>query len=179
LPVPRRLSFIFATMKRSYFFAILFLLIASVNARAQHNKPTVGCIDRSIRLQADEIKQHYTNQGFVVFRDAMLNMESMSPSPVMVEMKKGELYQIIFVGSLEAVRMNLTLFDGNENKLEDRFVYKNRQQPNYIIIPFSPERTDTYLIGLMQKWKNKDMCGSLCILRMGSDKQNVTVTPYQ
>lgn len=167
-------------MKRSYLFALLLCLLIPALADAQRAKPSVGCIDRSIRLQADEIKQHYTNQGFTVFRDAMLNMESMTPSPVMVEMKKGELYQIIFVGSTEAVRMNLSLFDGNDNKLEDRFVYKNRQQPNYIIIPFSPERTDTYLIALMQKWKNKELCGSLCIVRMGSTgKQDVKITPYQ
>lgn len=165
-------------MKRLQFIAVFCALFCSFDALAQRPQSAVGCIDKGIRLQADEIKQHYTRQGFVVYRDAMLNMESMSPSPVMVEMRRGDLYQIIFVGTLEVQRMNMDIYDGNDNKILQRFMYKNRQQPNYLIVNFVPERTDTYLITLMQKLKNKDMCGSLCILRLDSDKPATRIEPY-
>lgn len=166
-------------MNRYFTLAFFILLLASSGTYAQRpSKPAVGCIDKSIRLQADDIKQHYMKQGFVVYRDAMLNMESMTPSPVMVEMKAGEMYQIIFVGPLDIARMNLNLFDGQDNQILERFIYTNRKQPNYILVNFIPERTDTYLLTLMQKLKNKEICGSLCILRMSSEKRDATVTPY-
>jgi hypothetical protein len=171
------ISNIFAFMRQILLFSLLVLLIVPFSVQAQ--RQSVGCMDKGIRLQADEIKQHYVNQGCGVYRDAMLNMSSMTPSPVVVQLEKGEMYQIIFVGTLEVYRMNLEMFDANENKLIERFVFKNRQQPNYIIVNFIPERSDDYLFTLMQKLKNRDMCGSFCILKMKSDKKNALVTPYQ
>ena len=164
-------------MKQLVLFSFLLAFIASFTTIAQ--RPNVGCMDKNIRLQADEIKQHYTAQGFVVYRDAMLNMESQVPSSVIVELEKGEMYQIIYVGTPEVYRMNLEMFDQSENKLLERFVFKNRQQPNYILVNFIPERTDAYLFSMQQKLKNRRMCGSFCILRMGPDKRKALVTPYQ
>ena len=164
-------------MRKTVFFATLIALFASFTAIAQ--RPTVGCIDKSIRLQADEIKHHYTDQGFAVYRDAMVNMESMTPMPVMVEMQKGYLYQIVFVGHSAVSRIKMEVFDGGDHKVDEKFVMRNRQQPNYLIYTFSPQRSDTYLFTFMQKLKNENMCGSLCILKMDSNKKQAEIKPFQ
>jgi hypothetical protein len=163
-------------------FLVFLLAVASFTAPytpVAAQKPSVGCIDKSIRLQADEIKHFYTEQGMVVLRDAMINMESMVPFPVMAEFRKGERYQIVFVGHQAVQRMKMEVFDGNDNRIEERFTYRSRQQPNYIIYNFAPERTDTYLFTFMQKLKNENMCGSLCILKLDANKQLTEIKPYQ
>ncbi|PZF74108.1 hypothetical protein [Taibaiella soli] len=142
-------------------------------------KASIGCIDGAIRQQAQEMKDHYLKQGFEVFRDAMISMSSQEPYPVIVQLQKGMFYQVIFVGNALDSKLKMELLDGHDNKLDEKTAERNREQPNYISYSFTPEQSDTYMFLLMQKLKNKDMCGSFTILQLKSDKKNATVTPYQ
>lgn len=166
-------------MKSFKSLLLLAALSLPVSFAAIAQKPSVGCIDKSIRLQADEIKHFYTDQGLVVYRDAMINMESMQPFPIMADMQKGQLYMIVFVGHAAVQRMKLEMYDGNDQKLEEKFMFRNRQQPNYIIYSFSPPRSDSYLMTFMQKLKNENMCGSICIMKVPASKQGAEIKPYQ
>lgn len=154
-------------------------IAASPVVHAQQQKASVGCIDGAIRQQAQEMKDHYVKQGFEVFRDAMISMSSMEPYPVIVQLQKGQFYQIIFVGSTADSKMKLELYDGHDTKLDEKTAERNREQPNYISYSITPEQSDTYMFLLMQKQKNKDMCGSFTILQLKKDKKDVSVTPYQ
>ncbi len=169
----------FATMSyfRAFSFLIFCLFLLSNDAVAQ--RPSLGCIDKGIRLQADEIKRFYTDQGMLVYRDAMINMSSMEPFPIMAEMQKGQLYMIIFVGLPAVYRLKMEIFDSGDNKITEQSAYRNRQQPNYIIYNFVPEHSDVFLLTLMQKLKNEDMCGSLCILKVDPNKPSMQLRPYQ
>lgn len=161
---------------KSLLLLAAFSLPVSFGALAQ--KPAVGCIDKSIRLQADEIKHFYIDQGMIVYRDAMINMESLQPIPVMTDLQKGQLYQVVFVGHPAAQRMKLEMFDGNDNKMDEKFTMRGRDMPNVIIYTVTPERTDSYLFTFMQKLKNENMCGSVCILKIASGQQAVQIKPY-
>ncbi len=140
----------------------------------------VGCMDPILRQQADEIKQHYVSQGFVVYRDAMINMSSMEPFPVMVQLMRGQLYEIVFVGQAAATNHKIVMYDGADNKLDERFVTKRHgdDPTNYIIYEFVPERTDTYLLTFMTRLKNKDFCGSVCLLAADRSKGEIKFKPY-
>ncbi len=162
---------------KSLLLSAAFLLPVTFTANAQ--KPSVGCIDKSVRLEADEIKQFYVNQGLVVYRDAMINMESMEPFPIMTDLQKGQLYMIIFVGHTAVQRMKMEMYDGNDHKMDEKFMLRSRQQPNYIIYAVAPERTDSYLFTFMQKLKNESMCGSVCIMKMPPGKQAAEIKPFQ
>ncbi|XZF14820.1 hypothetical protein ACTHGU_01675 [Chitinophagaceae bacterium MMS25-I14] len=141
---------------------------------------SVGCMDPSIRLQSQEIKQHFLKQGFVVYKDAMISMSSMEPYPVIVELQRGQFYQIIFIGNIGDSKMRLEVYNGHDQKIDEKLVMRNREQPNYITYSFVPEQTDSYLFTLMQKMKNKDMCGSFTILQLKSDKKEpAPVVPYE
>ena len=76
--------------------------------------PTLGCNDKSIRLQAEQYKQDFKAQGQEVYRDAMISMESRQPTPVAVQLTKGVLYQMIFIGSRDANKINFELYDGED-----------------------------------------------------------------
>ena len=161
---------------------LLSLTLLSGAAFAQNGEPRqpVGCMDPALRLQADAIKQHYTSQGFKVYRDAMINMESMVPFPVMVQLAQGHLYEIIFVGNPRATNHRLTLFNSDDKKVDEKFVSKRRGEDvtNYIIYEVVPERTDAYLFEFMTRLKNENFCGSVCILAADASKGQVKYTPY-
>ena len=138
----------------------------------------VGCMDKNVRLQADEIKQHYTAQGFTVYRDAMLNMQSDEEFPVVMSMAKGQLYEIIFVGIPAEWKMKMEVFDGADKKVDEQFVMRSRQQPNYIIYTFTPQQSDNYMFTFLQKLKHERMCGSVTILKLKSDVKPAIIKPY-
>lgn len=75
--------------------------------------------------------------------------------------------------------MKMEVFDGNDRKIDERFASRSREQPNYILYTFVPERSDTYLFTFMQKLKNEHMCGSLCVLKLKADKKVSEIKPYQ
>jgi len=163
--------------------AILGLILSfSFVLNAQKKAPVqpVGCLDPLVRQQADLIKQHYVSQGFMVYRDAMINMQSMVPFPVMVQFNKGQLYQIVFVGQTEATTHKLVIYDGGDNIIDERSVSKKHgdEVTNFIVYEFIPDRTDTYLLTFMTRLKNRDFCGSVCILAADRNKKELKYTPY-
>lgn len=167
------------------FLAALTIITAGTvtNGWAQKNREVVqpvGCVDPAIRGQADAIKQHFTAQGFVVYRDAMVNMSSMQPFPVMVQLARGHLYQIIFVGQSAATNHRMVVYDGADRKIDEKFVSRRHgaEQNNYIIYEFVPERTDMYMLTFMTRLKNRDFCGSVCILAADQSKNKIEYKPY-
>lgn len=161
--------------------ALLFsFMILAVTAHAQKaQQAKIGCLDKDVRLQADEIKQHYVQQGFTVYRDAMLSMESMMPFPVVAQLTRGQLYRVIFVASPNSTKMRVETYNGRDQKLDEKVAVRSREQPSYIDINFIPEQSDDFLFILMQKWKAKDVCGSFTILKAKADAgPDYKFTPY-
>ncbi len=173
-------------MKRNLFFLLTLILlvsasVAQVAAQKKAPEQPVGCIDANLRLQADEIKQHYTAQGFKVYRDAMINMSSMEPFPVMVQLTGGQLYQIIFVGQAAATNHKMVLYDGNDKAIGEKSITRGQGDgpTNFLIYEFVPGRTDMYLLTFMTRLKNKDFCGSVCIVAADRSKGKIEYKPYQ
>ena len=159
--------------------AIALLSACSFLAHAQKSAPPkVGCMDAQIRLQADEIKQHFLAQGMEVFRDAMIGMESQIPYPVMINLQRGQLYQIIYVAHPQATRMFLDIYDGQDRKMKEIMQSFGRGQPTYISFSFVPETSDMYMFVARQKWKDNDMCGSFTILKPKAGASSIQLRQY-
>ncbi len=168
-----------------YLLALLFLFAGLQPARAQPKgqMQPVGCVDPILRSQSAIIKEHFVSQGFVVMRDAMINMSSMEDFPVMVQLVRGQLYQIIFVGQSAATNHKLVIYDGSDNKMDEKHVSRNRdlseEQTNFLIYEFIPDRTDMYMLTFMSRLKNKDFCGAVSILTADPKKGKIEYKPYQ
>lgn len=110
----------------------------------------------------------------------MINMESMVPFPVMVQLVRGQLYEIVFVGNPRATNHRMVMYDSNDSKIDEKFVSKRRgeDQTNYIIYEIVPERTDAFLFEFMTRLKNENFCGSVCIMAADAAKGQVKYTPY-
>lgn len=149
----------------SFFAFIVFC--SSTTAIAQ--QAVIGCIDKPIRMQAEDLKLGFTKHGMETFKDANISMESGQPYPVAVQLNKGVMYQMIFVGSQLASDITLELFDGDDKKIGKKEQKKN--DPNYIIFSFIPEKTDVYLVVLSQRLKKQTLCSSFTILQPAAIKK--------
>ncbi|HYD22455.1 MAG TPA: hypothetical protein VEB40_13325, partial [Flavipsychrobacter sp.] len=68
------------------FPAFIALSFFSLSSFAQQE--SLGCIDRDLKVQSEELKNSFKKQGLNVFRDAMFTMQPLTPAPVGVQMVK-------------------------------------------------------------------------------------------
>jgi hypothetical protein len=129
-------------------------------------KPTTGCVDAAIEAQATGIKLGLSKKGMTVFQEGMFKMQSMEPIPVAVKLTAGIPYELIFVGSESANRLTMEIFDGTDNKIDERI----ERSMNNIVYSFTPQKTDVYLVTLYQKRGLKDMCGYFGVMMKGTPR---------
>lgn len=149
---------------------IIFLFILVVSGyicKAQQAdmpvQPGIGCIDKDLLLLVDDVKHGFLEKGMKVYKDAMVSMESDVPYSIEVQLTKGHQYQFIYMGSDASTRSSMELYDGTDDLVEKKQL-KHAEEPGYITFSYMPEKTDIYLIMLMQRQKHASMCGSITIL---------------
>lgn len=128
----------------------------------------VGCNDRAIRLQSEQIKVGLKAQGMTVYRDAMIGMTSQEAYPIAVQLDKGKMYQMIYVGNNMASKISFDLIDDEGKKLDSR-VLNDPSQTNYLVYSFIPEKSGIYVVGLTQKIRKQAICGSFSIMEKAMD----------
>ncbi len=126
----------------------------------------IGCVEPGLRVQVREITQQFADQGFTVTRDAMIHMENKEPFPIVVDLKKGVFYQIVFVGNTKAIKLSLETYDVQNKLLDQRHSQTGKFEPNYISFSFTPEVSGRYMFLLTQKTKLKKFCGSFTIMEL-------------
>lgn len=161
-------------MKKPFYF-LSFLLVTIFATQTYAQKNAVKCVDPDVQGRADNIKSMYEKQGKVVFQESVLNMTSMEPSPVAVRLQQGITYEFIFVGSSQASRMMLELFDGRDKKLD----HKVEKNATHLLYTFTPNKTEVYLITLTQKKGTKDMCGYFGIMVKKPAQSGPKVAPVK
>jgi hypothetical protein len=151
-------------MNRLFSKIALILALLTLNLTVFAQKPEVGCVDVNVQGQADAVKLGFSKKGMAVFQEAMFSMHSMEPTPVAVKLYKGITYQLIFVGSESASKIIMEIYDGSDKKIDEEV---ERGSSNNIIYAFTPEKTDVYLITLIQKKGVKEMCGYFGVMMKG------------
>jgi hypothetical protein len=141
-------------------FSFIVILFLSIAANAQSEQ--LGCIDKDMRVQAEGLKQSFIKQGLSVFKDAQFTMHSNEPMPIAIDMVKGRIYQMVFVGSTQAQKLRLEVLNGDHKKVTVKETGKG--DPNFIVYSFIPDRTDSYLVILSEKFRGAQACGSFTLL---------------
>jgi hypothetical protein len=149
---------------RTYNTLALVLISLSVSLTAVAQKPKTGCVDANIEGQSNGIKNGLAKQGMGVFQEAMFQMASMEPVPVAVKLMQGVPYQLIFVGSENANRLIMEIYDGKDKKVDEKV---ERGDNNSIVYSFTPKKTDIYLVTLIQKKGLKELCGYFGVMTKG------------
>lgn len=148
-------------MRTIVFIASLLFLLTDAYAQ----QARVGCVNKSMRVQAEQMKHDFKAQGMEVYKDAMLSMAPGQPAPIAIQLTEKQLYQFILVGDGNASKIYFELYDGKDNKLAEKTIKKG-DNTNFIIYSFVPQKSDIYLVVLTQKVKGKaDVCGSFTIMQ--------------
>lgn len=155
--------------------SLTILISAASISYAQQTR--VGCMDKDIRVQVEQIKHDFKAQNMEVYKDAMLSMTPKEPSAIGVQLNKGQLYQFIYVCSKSATKAYFELYDGSQKKIGDKTIASPGDK-NYLIYSFIPATTDVYLIVLNQKTKgtsflkggSNEVCGGFSIMQQSASE---------
>ncbi len=124
----------------------------------------VAIDNAAILTQVDSLKAEFGKQGFIVVKEAMMTMESEYEIPVIVPLKEGTWYRVIFIGDITSKLYEVRMFDWNEKQV----VYQKKMwgdvDGNIINYDYIPRFTEYHMIKPVQINKKKKQVGGYIML---------------
>ena len=156
-------------MKKPYILLfVLILSFCSVNSQTSSNVIKVqSCSDVLISHQVDSLKKLYSDDGFVLMKEASITMESEYEMPVIVPLNQGSVYQFVFIGDYSSRLYEVRMFDWNEKQV----VYKQNRwgdvDGNVISYSYQPNFSEFHMMKPVQvnKQKKKNLCGYVMMFK--------------
>lgn len=153
------LSFIITTT-----FSI-FLSVSAVHAQDDVIRQK-ACSSPGILHQADSMKQELAKQGFIVVKEASMEMESEYEMPVIVPLTEGSWYQFVFIGDITSRLYEVRMFDWDEKQV----VYQKKMwgdvDGNVISYSYIPKFSEYHMMKPVQvNKKKKNLCGYVMLLK--------------
>jgi len=153
-------------MKKPYLvFSLLMLSILSANS--QDVIRVKSCSDDLITRQVDSLKKLYSDDGFVLMKEASITMESEFEMPVIVPLNQGSLYQFVFIGDYTSRLYEVRMFDWSERQV----VFKQNRwgdvDGNVISYEYQPKFSEFHMMKNVQvnKQKKKNLCGYVMMFK--------------
>ena len=154
-------------MKKPY-LVLLTLMLSILSANSQSNVIKVqSCNDQLIARQVDSLKKLYSDDGFVLLKEASITMESEYEMPVIVPLTQGSLYQFVFIGEYTSRLYEVRMFDWNEKQV----VFKQKKwgdvDGNIISYDYQPRFSEFHMMKPVQvnKQKKKNLCGYVMMFK--------------
>ena len=154
-------------MKNYFLFSLIFFLFLSgLQVKAQDVIRQKVCSSPAIAHQADSIKQELAKQGFIVVKEASMEMESEYEMPVIVPLTQGSWYQFVFIGDISSKLYEVRMFDWDEKQV----VYQKKMwgdvDGNVISYSYIPKFSEYHMIKPVQvNKKKKNLCGYVMLLK--------------
>jgi hypothetical protein len=151
---------------RRIVFIFLWLFVFSLKLSAQEVIKQAACNDISIAKQVDSLKELFQKDGFIVVKEASMTMESEYEIPVIVPLREGTWYKIIFIGDMSSRVYEVRMFDWNERQV----VYQKKMwgdvDGNVINYDYIPKFTEYHMIKPVQvNKKKKSLCGYIMLFK--------------
>ncbi|MGC4103081.1 hypothetical protein [Ferruginibacter sp.] len=146
---------------------IFFLsILSALQVDAQDVIRQSPCSSESIQHQADSVKQDLAKQGFIVVKEASMQMESEYEMPVIVPLTEGSWYQFVFIGDVTSKLYEVRMFDWNEKQV----VYQKKMwgdvDGNVISYSYIPKFSEYHMMKPVQvNKKKKNLCGYVMLLK--------------
>lgn len=153
-------------MSKPYIILSAFLLLC-FSSFSQEVIRVQQCNDTGIKNQVDSLKALYAKDGFTVFREASITMESEYEMPVIVPLQQGSWYQFVFIGEPTSRLYEVRMFDYNEKQV----VYQKKMwgdvDGNIISYSYIPQFSEFHMMKPVQvnKKKKKNLCGYVMLLK--------------
>jgi hypothetical protein len=140
--------------------AISTLVLSSLALKAQD-----ACNSKHILQQVDSLKKVFEQNGFKIIQESSVNMESEHELPVIVPMKMGTPYQVVFIGDAQSQSYEVKMFDFNEKQVFHS--RSNNGSTNIISYAYTPQMSEYHLISTSQtnSERKKNLCGYILLLK--------------
>ena len=154
-------------MKNRILLVSLFTgCLFGLKVQAQDVIRQVPCSSPSILHQADSIKQELAKSGFIVLKEASMEMESEYEMPVIVPLTEGAWYQFVFIGDISSRLYEVRMYDWNEKQV----VYQKKMwgdvDGNVISYTYIPRFSEYHMMKPVQvNKKKKNLCGYVMLLK--------------
>lgn len=144
----------------------LFFLGNRAHAQSDVMRP-IPCSSPSILQQADSIKNDLFKQGFIVVKEASIQMESEYEMPVIVPLNQGSWYQFVFIGDITSRLYEVRMFDWNEKQVVFQQKKWGDVDGNVISYSYIPKFSEYHMMKPVQinKKKKKELCGYVMLLK--------------
>lgn len=148
-------------------FTIFFLATFCFSTtQAQEVIRQNACSSPAIMHQADSMKEMLAKQGFIVVKEASMEMESEYEMPVIVPLTEGSWYQFVFIGDITSRLYEVRMFDWNEKQV----VYQKKMwgdvDGNVISYSYIPRFSEYHMMKPVQvNKKKKNLCGYVMLLK--------------
>jgi hypothetical protein len=148
-----------------FFFIFSFILTCSA-VSAQDVIRQQPCTSPSILQQADSIRNLLAKEGFVVVREASMQMVSEYEMPVIVPLTEGSWYQFVFIGDMSSRLYEVRMYDWNEKQVVYQKKYWGDVDGNVISYSYIPRFSEFHMIKPVQvNKKKKELCGYVMLLK--------------
>ena len=148
-------------------FSLVFTLSFSAKAQRDDVIHRVYCFDSTLKQQADSLKLILYKQGFVMVREATMEMESEYEMPIIVPLTEGSWYNIVFIGDMSSKLYEIRMYDNNEKQVVYQKHYGDGMESNIIDYSYIPKFTEYHMIKPVQvnRKKKKNICGYFIIFK--------------
>ena len=147
---------------------LLTIMLSIFSANSQSNViKQQSCNDQLISHQVDSLKKIYSDDGFMLMKEASITMESEFEMPVIVPLTQGSLYQFVFIGDYTSRLYEVRMFDWNEKQV----FYKQKRwgdiDGNIISFDYQPSFSEFHMMKPVQvnKQKKKNLCGYVMMFK--------------
>jgi len=152
--------------KPSLFLGLSLLLSSAICAQGDVVR-IQSCSNSLIQHEVDSLKAFYSNDGFVLLKEASVAMESEYELPVVVPLTQGSWYQFIFVGDYTSKLYEVRMYDWDEKMV----VYQKKQwgdvDGNIISYSYIPKFSEYHMMKPVQvnKQKKNNLCGYVMLFK--------------
>lgn len=126
-----------------------------------------SCSNDFISKQVDSLKKLYSDDGYVLLKEASMAMESEFEMPVIVPLTQGSWYQFVFIGEYSSRLYEVRMYDWQERQVIFRQKKWGEIDGNVIVYSYVPQFSEFHMMKPVQvnKQKKKNLCGYVMLFK--------------
>lgn len=155
------------TRMKTPYLVFLILILSTFSVNSQNVIKVQSCSDELITKQVDSLKKLYSDDGFVLMKEASITMESEYEMPVIIPLNQGSLYQFVFIGEYTSRLYEVRMYDWNERQVAFKQNKWGDVDGNVISYAYQPRFSEFHMMKPVQvnKQKKKNLCGYVMMFK--------------
>ena len=160
-------QYLLRTLMKKPYLVLFILMLSILSANSQEVIKVKSCDDQLIAHQVDSLKKLYSDDGFVLMKEASITMESEFEMPVIIPLNEGSLYQFVFIGDYTSRLYEVRMYDWREKQVVFKQNHWGDVDGNVISYEYQPRFSEFHMMKPVQvnKQKKKNLCGYVMMFK--------------